>query len=158
MNTAIIYISKHGTTEKVAGKIAKELEVPGKNIFNLRENRNPDIKEFARVIIGGSIHAGVIQKRIRDFCENNMATLLEKETGLFMCGMEKDKLDEEYNNAFPVALRNHSKAKLLAGGEFIFEKMNFLEKAVVKKVSNISRTTSDLNNEAIMEFISAFAD
>lgn len=156
MKTAIVYISKHGTTEKIAGKIAGKINVPDENIFNLRENRNPDIQHFERVIIGGSIHAGMIQKRVKDFCEKNLNILLTKETGLFMCGMQKPQMEEEYKNAFPQSLREHSKAYLLAGGEFIFEKMNFLEKAIVRKVSNISETTSEINQPGIEVFTRSF--
>jgi len=156
MNTAIIYISKHGTTEKVAQKLSANLEVQPDNLINLRENRNPDINKYDRLIIGGSIHAGMIQKRVKDFCEKNLQSLLKKEVGLFMCGMQEKQLEEEFGNAFPEKLRKHSKANLLAGGEFIFEKMNFLEKAIVKKVANVDRSVSNINYEEIVKFGKAF--
>jgi menaquinone-dependent protoporphyrinogen oxidase len=157
MKTAIVYISKHGTTEKVAMQIAEKMNVPKENLLNLRENRNPDISSYGRILIGGSIHAGMIQKRVKDFCEKNLDTLLNKEIGLFMCGMQKPQFEEEYNNAFPERLRSHSKAYLMAGGEFIFEKMNFLEKAIVRKVANISTSKSDINEAGIAEFAGQLA-
>lgn len=156
MKTAIVYISKHGTTQKVANQIAEKLKVPKENIFNLRENRDPDIGSFDRVIVGGSIHAGMIQKRVKDFCERNLTSLLMKETGLFMSAMNKDQFKEEFNNAFPEKLRDHSKAVAFSGGEFLFEKMNFLEKAIVKKVSKIDKTFSDINQEEIEKFAKIF--
>ncbi len=156
MKTAIIYISKHGTTEKVALQIAEKLKVEEKDIINLRKDRNPDISKYDRVIIGGSIHAGMIQKRVKDFCEKNLEILLEKETGLFMCGMQKEQLEEEFRNAFPEKLRDHSHAIAMAGGEFIFEKMNFLEKAIVKKVAKVEKSISDINYVEIDKFVAKF--
>ncbi len=156
MNTTIIYISKHGTTEKVAEKIAEKLGVQPNNLLNLRNDRNPDIENYDRVIIGGSIHAGMIQKRVKDFCEKNLQSLLQKEIGLFMCGMQDEQFEEEFKNAFPEKLRQNSKANLFAGGEFIFEKMNFLEKAIVKKVASVDSSISNINYEAIDKFGSVF--
>ena len=157
MNTKIIYISKHGTTEKVAREIAKNLKVEEKDIVNLRKERNPDINRHERIIIGGSIHAGMVQKRVKDFCEKNMDILLNKEVGLFLSAMDKDRYEEEFNNAFPEILRNHSKASAVTGGEFNFEKMNFLEKAIVKKVGNVEESVSEINYSEIEKFVKEFS-
>lgn len=157
MKTKIIYISKHGTTEKVAREIAKKLKVEEKDIVNLRKERNPAINGHERIIIGGSIHAGMVQKRIKDFCEKNMDSLLNKEVGLFLSAMDKDRYEEEFNNAFPEILRIHSKANAVTGGEFNFEKMNFLEKAIVKKVGNVQESVSDINYSEIEKFVKEFS-
>lgn len=157
MKTKIIYISKHGTTEKVAREIAKNLKVEEKDIVNLRKERNPDINRHERIIIGGSIHAGMVQKRVKDFCEKNMDILLNKEVGLFLSAMDKDRYEEEFNNAFPEILRNHSKASAVTGGEFNFEKMNFLEKAIVKKVGNVEESVSEINYSEIEKFVKEFS-
>lgn len=156
MKTIIIYISKHGTTEKVARQIAEKMNIKEKDMVNLRKERNPDIKEHERIIIGGSIHAGMVQKRVKDFCEKNMEILLNREVGLFLSAMDKDRYEEEFNNAFPEKLRNHSKAKAVTGGEFNFEKMNFLEKAIVKKVGNVEESVSDIDYSQIEKFVSEF--
>lgn len=152
MKTAIIYISKHGTTEKVARQIAEKLKIEENDIINFRKDRNPDITNYERVIIGGSIHAGMVQRRVKDFCEKNLDTLMNKEVGLFLSAMDKDRYEEEFNNAFPEKLRNHCKAKAVTGGEFNFEKMNFLEKAIVKKVGNVDKSVSDINYQEIERF------
>jgi len=98
----------------------------------------------------------MIQKRVKDFCEKNIDILLTKEIGLFMCGMQKRQLEEEFHNAFPEKLRVYSKSNLLAGGEFIFEKMNFLEKAIVRKVANTNESKSEINEAGIVEFAGNF--
>ena len=47
MKTAIIYASKYGTTEKVAGSIANKLKETNEvKLFSLRKNPNPDISGY----------------------------------------------------------------------------------------------------------------
>ncbi|MDP4184230.1 MAG: flavodoxin domain-containing protein [Bacteroidota bacterium] len=156
MRTAIIYISKHGTTEKVAKLIAEKQKHKDITLLDLRSITKPLIESYDRVIIGGSIHAGMIQKRIKSFCEDNLDLLLKKEIGLFICCMMKEKQNEQFENAFPQKLRDHCKVKGCFGGEFVFEKMNFLEKLIVKKVAQTDISISQIDYEAINLFVDEF--
>ena len=54
-----------------------------------------------------------------------MIELLQKEVGLFTCGMFFEKAYENIDKNFPEILRVHAKSKHPMGGEFLFEKMNF---------------------------------
>ncbi|CAN5505563.1 hypothetical protein BH23BAC1_BH23BAC1_30750 [soil metagenome] len=67
MKTLIIYSSRHGTTEKVAALIAEKLESTEVYIINLKFKAKIDFDQFDRIIIGGSIHMGQVQKVIKDF-------------------------------------------------------------------------------------------
>jgi menaquinone-dependent protoporphyrinogen oxidase len=59
MKTAIIYASKHGTTEKVAQAIADKLKkTTDVELFSLKKNPNPKISEFDMIILGSPIYAG----------------------------------------------------------------------------------------------------
>ena len=71
MKTLIIYMSTHGCTKQVVTELAEQLngEV---TIKNLKEDKNPDFQNYDRVIIGGSIHAGQIQRKIREYCEAHL--------------------------------------------------------------------------------------
>jgi len=158
MMIAIIYISKHGTTETVALKLHKLLNSEEVRPIDLRVNKNPDISQYDKIILGGSIHAGVIQKRMKSFCESNLESLLKKEIALFLCCMEQgEKAIEQFNNAFPEILRMHSIKNEIMGGEFLFEKMNFLEKAIVKKIAGVKESISKINEQKIVEFTSKIA-
>ena len=153
MKTIITYSTTHGCTENVAGQIRDFLgdEV---TLFNLKsKSPQPSLDDFERVIVGGSIHAGQIQKKVRDFCAQNSTILAEKELGLFICCMEEgEKAEEELKNVFPEELLAHAKATACLGGEFNFEKMNFLEKLIVKKVAKVDSTISKLNTKAVQRF------
>jgi menaquinone-dependent protoporphyrinogen oxidase len=154
MKTVILYMSKHGSTAKMVEMLKDRLTNSEINTINLKKQKSPDISNYDEVIIGGSIHVGNIQKRVTKFVENNMNVLIIKKIGLFLCCMyEGEKRVEQFNNSFPEKLRSHSSANGLFGGEFVFEKMNFLEKAIVKKVSGYSSTVSKIDVKAIDEFV-----
>jgi menaquinone-dependent protoporphyrinogen oxidase len=156
--TAIIYMSKHGTTEKVALGIFEELNNSEVELIDLRKTKTPDITDYDTVIIGGSIHAGSIQKRVMSFCEVNMDVLLKKRVALFICCMyDDDQAKEQFDNAFPKTLRNHSIKNDILGGEFLFDKMNFFERVIVKKIAGTSENVSQIDEKKIKEFAKEIA-
>lgn len=155
MKTAIIYSSTHGTTEKVAARLATLLGNENTGLFNLRNESNIDISAFDTVIIGGSIHAGNIQMRIKKFCKSNLLALLDKKLGLFMCGMNEPEYEKEFRNAFPDLLREHAIATCIPGGEFLFENMNFFQRAIVSKISGIKESVSRIDDSKIISFAEA---
>lgn len=77
MNTLIVYASKYGCTEKCAKLLSKELygEV---DIINVKRMRDIDISKYEKIIIGGSIYIGKIQKGVTQFCSKNLHKLKEK--------------------------------------------------------------------------------
>lgn len=86
MNTLIAYATKYGCVEKCALILSEKLtgEV---DLYNLKEIKNIDISRYDKVIIGGSIYIGKIQKVVREFSSTKLNQLKEKEVGLFICGM-----------------------------------------------------------------------
>lgn len=157
MKTAIIYATKHGATERVALLLQKSIG-DGAVLFNLKRNSLPDLSKYATVIIGGSIHAGGIQKNVKRFYQKTMSQLHEKRLALYLCCMDEgDRATEHFNNSFPADLREHSICNILAGGEFDFSKMNFFERKIVQKVSGIYESVSKLNYEQINKLIETLA-
>lgn len=152
MKTLIVYMSTHGCTENVVYELKEKLG-SDTSIVNLKENHNPDLREYGRIIIGGSIHAGQIQKKVREFCENNLNVFRFKEVGLFICCMYEGQVaKDQLKNAFPEKLHQYSKTEAIFGGEFNFEKMNLLEKMVVKKVAHVKESTSNIDHKLIEKF------
>lgn len=154
MKTLIVYMSTHGFTELIVNelknKINGEIE-----LVNLKKVPNPILSGFERVLIGGSIHMGQIQIRVKKFCEKNLDELLEKEIGLFISCMEKNNIaKEQLINAFPNELFNKAKSTEIFGGKFDFNKMNYFQKKIVRKVAKIKKTTVQKDDEAISRFIS----
>ncbi len=152
MKTTIIYTTSHGCTEKAVKELSEKLTGEVLSI-DLRQNPSPSIADSDRVIIGGSIHAGQIQKRVRDFCAANMEALENKEIGLFICCMyEPEVAREQIKNAFPEELHQMAKTEAIFGGEFNFEKMNFIERMLVKKIAKVNESVSKIDHNSIDRF------
>ncbi|MDA3910572.1 MAG: hypothetical protein PF448_04355 [Bacteroidales bacterium] len=147
MKTGIIYDSQHGTCEKLATELAKGTEQAV--IIKLSKKTKIDLSEFDQIIVGGSIHAGNIQQTIKAFCQNHTHELLTKPLGLFLCGMHDKEMDAQFQTAYPEVLRKHAKSKHCFGGEFLFGKMNFFERMIVKRIAKVKETTSKIDYRAV---------
>ena len=156
MKIAVIYVSKHGTTEKVAVSIAEKLgESNEVELFSLTKNATPNISGFEMVILGSSIYAGQASKKMKTFCKKNEQVLLQKKTGLFVCGMEpnRSKRQKELEDAFPDVLSKNALASGFLGGEFIFEQMNFFERFMINRIAKTNESVSRIDRNAIEIFI-----
>lgn len=154
MKTVLIYTTMHGTTEKVAHYIAGHMaEV---TILKLSNSWDIPISSFDRVILGGSIHMGSVQSSVKKFCTKHRQELLSKPLALFVCGMEKEpaKQEEELRLAFPEEINEHARAKAFVGGEFLFEKMNFIQRMMIKKIAHTDVSQSDIKYDVLNSFIS----
>jgi menaquinone-dependent protoporphyrinogen oxidase len=153
MKSLIVYCSSHGTTEKAARLLKEQLDGVV-TIVDLKRDTVPDLTSYEAVVIGGSIHAGNIQRKVKQFILQHQNDLLTKRIGLFLCCMyEGEKAKEQFELAFPKELRERSLSNGLFGGEFIFTKMNFLERQIVKKVVGIKDDQSTFNEQNIKEFV-----
>ena len=152
MNTLILYMSHTGSAKKVA-EMVKNIIGEACDLRDLSESGKTDLNPFGRIIIGGSVKMGKIQSAIQKFCQSHENELLQKEIGLYVCCMyEGETAQKQFDASYSSALRNHAKATLIAGGEFSFEKMNFMEKMIVKKVAKVSQSISMLKTDDIKNF------
>ncbi|MDR1882269.1 MAG: flavodoxin domain-containing protein [Prevotella sp.] len=158
MKTAIIYVSKHGTTEKVARMIAGKLGSRDVSLFNLKEQKNPDINSFDGIILGTPIYAGTPPKRMQKFIKTHSEILTPKRIGLFVCGMEpgREKQQQELENAYPPALQQQAVGKHFLGGAFLFEKMNFFERAIIKRIAKTDKSVSQIDEDEIEKFVTDY--
>lgn len=153
MKTLIVYATKTGCTEKCAAILAEKLsgEV---DLCNLKAAGVPDLTQYEQVIIGGPIRMGRIKKEVSEFCTKNLNLLKQKKIGLFICCMREGEIAEaELNTAFPQELLTIAMAREYFGGEFIFKKLNLLDRLIVKKVAKIDTDTSNILEENINRFI-----
>jgi menaquinone-dependent protoporphyrinogen oxidase len=154
MKVAIIYTSKHGTTEKIACSIAEKLKEKYEvELFSLTKNPNPDISGFDLVILGSPIYAGQASGKMKSFCKANESVLLQKKTALFVCGMNAEQQEKELIEAYPKILHDNAIAAAFLGGAFIFEKMNFFERAIIKKIAKTTISIEKIDWEAIENFV-----
>lgn len=154
MATLIIYTSRHGTTEKIAALLSQELVNQPADMVDLRKAKLPDLANYDQVVLGGSIHIGQIQRKLKHFCKKHEAELLKKKLGLYLCYMLEDKASEEFHNAYSEELRNHATALGMFGGEFLFEKMNALERVVMRNATKETESVYNIHEQAVDNFIS----
>jgi menaquinone-dependent protoporphyrinogen oxidase len=152
MKTLIAYSSKYGCTEKCATALSEKLSGET-DLFNLKGGRSVDLNQYDRVVIGGSIYMGKIQKQVSSFCSKNLNQLMDKRIGLFICCMaEGEDAKNELDGAYPQELLKVAVAKEYFGGEFIFKKMNPMYRLIVKKAAKTDRDVSNILEENISTF------
>ena len=153
MKNLIVYASTHGCTEKCAKKVGEGLDGESE-VIPVRQVKVRDLDAYERILIGGSIHAGRIQKSIRRFCENHIESLLNKKVGLFLCCMEEgESAQKQFDNAYPERLREHAVTTGLFGGKFDFDRMKTVEKFIVKRVAHVEESVSNISDKRIADFI-----
>lgn len=153
MRTIIIYATKHGTVGKAVSLLKEEL---GGSVvsFKVKKEVPLSLNDYDLVILGGSIYMGNIHKGIKNFIKRNLDILLKKRVGLFICAGHPNPIEiqKEWENAFPKELYNHAVVKENFGYEFDFNKMSFLEKAMIKTIHGIKESQFALSNETITHF------
>lgn len=153
MKTLIVFASKHGCARKAADKLGKAFGNETK-VSEIRNIAKIDLTDFDRIIVGGSIRARRIQRGIKKFTQKYLTQLLEKKLGLFICCMEEgERAEKQFADAFPKQLIEHATAKGFFGGEFDFEKMNFIERLIVKKVAHITESVFNFKEDSVTDFI-----
>ena len=156
MTTLIVYASTHGCARQCVERLAARLDGRVMSV-DLKKDSNPDPGNYDAVIVGGSIHAGRVQGKVRRYLAARADLLKAKKLGLFLCCMEEgEKADQQFRAAFPADLIAHAAATGLFGGAFDFDKMNFLQKVVIKKVSGVTQSVSKIRLDAVDAFADKF--
>jgi len=153
VSTLLLYTTTHGTTEKIATYISEKL-LDEVQIVNMIKEDVPSLHLYQTIVIGTSIHMGKIPKKMDRFLKKNERLILTKQLGMFLCCMKKgDEAQIQFESSFSSPLRGHAISQTLCGGEFIFSKMNFLEKKIIQKIAGEDQNRSTVNQKNIDDFI-----
>ena len=151
MSTLIAYATKYGFTKTCAEILAKNLDEKA-DICDLADGL-PNLLGYDKVIIGGSIYAGKIRKPAMRFCSDNLDILKDKKLGLFICGIaDGDDARKQLESAFPKELLAVAVAKESFGGECNYDKMNFMERFILKKITGSNVSQSRIAEDNITRF------
>ena len=155
MKTLIIYSGKHGTTQECAETLAGYLDGQT-DLFNLKKEKgynSENFKAYDRIVLGGSFYVGQMQNEIKEFCRNEKTLLMEKLSGIFVCGMRQDDdMKNQIAQAFPDEIIQKAKVVEHFGGAFVFKRLGFFEKLIVKKVAGIDKDHSTISKDRIKDF------
>ncbi len=151
MKTLIAYSTTLGCTEQCASKLKEDLG-NGVEMVRISRRRKYNLQQYDTVIIGGSIHEGMIQRSVYKFCESNLEHLLQTQVGLFVCCMDPDANEQELiERAFPEKLLNHALSSGFFGGELNIRKMNLLQKIMTRKAARM-RQEPEIDFQKILDF------
>jgi|GEM_PF-352279 len=134
VNTLIAYASKKGFTYECAAALQQQIN--GKaDLLDLAAVRKPDISGYNGVIIGGSIRASRLNRTVKRFCEMYAEELADKQAiGLFLCGLEKEKMQEYLHREFPQLLTEKAAAVSWLGGRMDLSQYNALTRWFLKRI------------------------
>lgn len=149
MRTAIFYVSKHGATERVARRLAELLGEADTQLFNLKDHSKPNLDKFDRVILGAPIYAGVTLPEATAFCKRYEEQLLARPLGLYLCAMNEEQFETEFDRAYPEVLRRHARSMQVVGGAFDFKRMNFAERFIVRRVVGVKNSVERIHWERV---------
>lgn len=146
MKTLIAYASRYGTSEKVAGLLAERL-AGSTQMVNIVEQSNVEWATIDHVIVGGSIRMGKVQTELTTWLDTFEAELLKRPLGLYLCAGTPTEIERkrELEGAYKEALRNHAYFVEVVGHGYDFDRMSFLDKAIVRMMAK--QTVNSLNLE-----------
>lgn len=148
MKTLIVYTSKHGSTMKVAKKIATR--VSNFELVDLAKKEAIDFEQYDVIYVGTPIYYAGINTLVKKFLKRNKSILLEKELKIFTLGLDDKNIDKTIAKAFDTELLAHAHYVHI-GGAYEFEQMSFFERFIVKKVARFSESVSMIDEDKIIE-------
>lgn len=153
MKTLVLYASKTGVTADCARTLSNMIE--GAELYDLNKGHFPKPDGYDLVVIGTPIYVGMVMKSVKKYVKSNLDSLLKRQVALFSCGAN-DKIihDVDLVTSLPIAFLQHATFKAYFGCELRPEKMNFLYRAIMKKIVNEQKLNPAINQLAIQEFAS----
>ena len=156
MKTLILYASATGTSEKCALKLS-EL-IPGSETVDIHKSI-PDPNGYDRIIIGGSIRAGKISKKLAEYVDNTLPVLLTKELGVFVCCGDESKANGYMVENFPGELIMKAKKCACFGGEYNIKNAHGIDKLILRLIKKAAGSGLDkihIDYDRVTEFAKLF--
>jgi menaquinone-dependent protoporphyrinogen oxidase len=155
MKTLIAYRTKYGTAAACARTLAEK--IGGETaLADIADARDVNVREYDVVLIGGSIYAGKLQRKVVSFCERNQSALMQRRVGIYLCCLyQGEEALIQLQAAFPDWLLAHAFAKALPGGEIHYDALTFLDRLLVRGLPHPPGDLSRMRPEALDELAAA---
>lgn len=155
MKVLVVFDTKHGASQEVAGRIAAGIREEGGGVeildLRVRGASKADLGGFDAIALGGPSYMGRWSRRAAAFAASREAELAAKELAVFVVGNDKDGGSAPAKTALPEALASRSQAAYF-GGRLDFPKLSGFERFIIKKVTGKAESSSTLDLEAAEEF------
>lgn len=137
----VAYATKYGATKEIAEEIGNVLRQAGLLTDVLPVNKVRDLNPYRAVILGSAVYIGRWRKEAVKFLQVHEPALTERQVWLFSSGPtgEGDAVDLLQGWRFPeaqqqLAERIQPRDITVFHGDVNVNKLNFLEKAMIKNV------------------------
>lgn len=148
MKALLVYATKHGSVATVAEKLQRH--IADMVIVNCKDNRSITLDGFDTIILGASLYAGNIQSEMKKFIASHEAALRTTRIAVFLCAGEYNY--KTFTANFPAWVMEKAVVHDTLGHAFYFEKMNFLERTIVKAISGKKESEEHFDEEKIAAF------
>jgi menaquinone-dependent protoporphyrinogen oxidase len=159
----VAFATKYGSTQKIAEVIGEELRQAELQADVVAVDRVRDLTSYKAVILGSAVYIGKWRKEAVEFLKKNVQPLAERPMWLFSSGPtgEGDPVELMKGWRFPAELQplvDQIKPRDIAvfHGNLNLDKMNFLEKGLIK---NVKAPVGDFRDwEAVSAWAASIAD
>ncbi|QGG48774.1 flavodoxin domain-containing protein [Heliorestis convoluta] len=152
MNILIAYITKYGTTEACAQKLAEKLD-GSVTLVNVKKDSSATAHGYDKIILGVPIYGGDIEREMKHFVHQNFPQIMGKPLGLFICGLfEGEKGLAGLKKAYPEQLLKKAVVTDLFGGSVVQSNLGFLERPIFRMITKIKTDYSNISEEKIEAF------
>jgi len=161
LKALIVFDTRHGTSQEVAGRIAASIKSIGSEaeLLDLRKKgaASASLAGYDAVALGGPFYMGMWSKRARGFAVAREAELASKVFGIFAIGSNAKLGDTAAIAALPPSLASAVSASAYPGGRIVIEKLGRFERFVVKLVDGKAESSSTLDFAPLESFASKLA-
>ncbi|OJU18525.1 MAG: hypothetical protein BGN88_13000 [Clostridiales bacterium 43-6] len=157
MKNLMIYGTKYGFTTECMNQLIARLEGET-TLINIKTDRVPSLAGYDKVILGGSVYMGTVQKEIKEYAASHTAELSAKKVGLFLCCGLAENFQAYLTNSFPALLLSNAGAKEVFGGVLNTGKMGFLDKMITSMMKKATEKENKPLPRPLPENITRFAE
>jgi menaquinone-dependent protoporphyrinogen oxidase len=145
----LLYETKKGMTQKLA-QILKE-RLSDMDVFEAKKF-NGTMDQYESIILGTPIYMGKINKHIKKVINEKANTLSNKKIAIYLCGMAMEDEPQVIMNNFTQKEKDQYFIRYL-GGAYNFERMNFLQKFIIKKLTGENQSKEVVLEKRMEELI-----
>lgn len=149
MKTLILYHTVTGFTKKCTDYLHSNID---DSKVSEVDSTDFSLDDYDKVLIGAPIYYGKINKKVVKFIKINEKQLLKKELGFYFSGMLEDDFNKTLQTCLPAEIFYHAKV-VHNGGAYDFDKLNFIQKLFVKRLTKTYETTEDFREDQLKKLI-----
>ena len=154
MKTLLGYVSNKGTVREMATRLAEKLD-GDVDVIDLKKDGRTDPKSYDRIVLGGSIHMGRVQNRLKRYCRRHKETLRDRKLGLFLCCLDGEQAEKYMKESFSEELFANAYATGWFGGQVDAATYGPLLRKIIEKVAEETAGQQGLRYDELDRFAGA---